>query len=83
MKIDRDTYLKALALFTIAHDHAQKAAEFCDQLAQVLGRKDWNDLDHIGDEVWNRGSHWGFDEALKLAGFEFDPPLPTPPQSGK
>lgn len=73
MKIDRDTYLKTLALFTIAKDHADKAAIFCDQLAAVLGRKDWNDLDHLGDEVWDRGRNRGFDEALKLAGFEFDP----------
>lgn len=67
--IDRDTYLKVLALFTVAHDYSEKAAEMSDQIAKVLGRKDWNDLDHLGDEIWSRGRHRGFDEALKLTGF--------------
>lgn len=72
--IDRQTYLLALACFTAAKRHSDRAVEFANELAKVLGREDYNDLDHLGDEIWTYpGTHWGFEEALKLAGFDFDP----------
>lgn len=68
--IDNDTRLKALGLFTLAQEHAQKAREFEAALARLLGREG-DTIDRFSDALYG-GPKWNkpFDELLRLEGFE-------------
>lgn len=68
-RLDRDAYLKALALFTIAHDHYRQGTTFEGALARHLG-VDRNDLGHISDAVYS--GDITFDEALKREGYTWE-----------
>jgi hypothetical protein len=68
--ITPDTRLKAFALFSMAHDHYAKAAEFETALAEMLGYTD-NYSGCISDEMVNGGN---FERALKNEGFEVRAP---------
>jgi hypothetical protein len=53
--IDRDTHLKALALFTIAQNHYRRCKEFEFELAQLLGyaADDGEYMGCISDEIYD------------------------------
>jgi hypothetical protein len=65
--LTRDDYLRALALYTVAMQDYRKCRQFEHALAHLLGRKDNNDLGHIGDFLYNEQDN--FDEALRREGF--------------
>jgi hypothetical protein len=63
--IDRDTYLKGLALFTLAHQHYCKAREFEQALFTLL---QVDDLGCLADEIYDERAG-SFDSGLKREGF--------------
>lgn len=74
-EIDRDTYLRALALFTMAREHAQKATLYQNALASLFG-KERHELDAFSDALYG-GERWDlpFDELLRREGyFMAEPP---------
>lgn len=62
--IKRGTYLQALALFTMADRHYQKARGFELELLSVLGIEE---NDHMSDEIYSLGVG-DFDDALARSG---------------
>lgn len=68
--ITPDDRLKALALFTVAKQHAHQSQLFYDALKNHLG---CDDSGQFSDLLWatdGLSSVADFDEALKLEGFE-------------
>ena len=63
-KIDRDTYLKALAFFTIGNELYVQARDFQLRMDELLGLEDGSRLD---DALYNNEKQRvrDFDEALK------------------
>lgn len=78
--IDRATYFSALGLFTVASKHMLMAKAAEGFLEELLGLE--SGASHLSDEIYSPGSHNGFDEALKRAGFVVEP-LPAPPAKGE
>lgn len=68
--ISHDDYLKAKALFTIASEHAREAEKFEATMARLLGA-DPMSAGHVSDDIWS--PQFGFEEALKLSGFQVEP----------
>lgn len=67
--INRETYLKALALFTLAHSHYQKMRDFEFELGNLLKCADEHGYGGvISDAIYEDGSA-NFDAALKKANF--------------
>lgn len=66
--IDQDTYLKALALATMASDLAVRARELQLTAGRLLGLEDGSHVDDAIYQDHRRISVSEFDEALKLAG---------------
>jgi len=68
-KISRDTYLKALGLYHLAHQHYEKSNEFADALEEILDvpTKDRRSS-HFYDEVFNCGPG-SLDDALRRADY--------------
>lgn len=64
--ISRDTYLKALALFTLATDHYKHLRESQIKMIEVLGLEN-DGCRHTDDAIYeeNGASVRDFDEALK------------------
>lgn len=68
--IDRDTYLRAFALFTTACDLSRQYNVLREQLARVLGLPDRTELGWIDEAMWDEdGSASEFDKALEKDGF--------------
>lgn len=66
--ITPDTKLKAFALFTMAHTHYQRAREFEEAIAEMLGyEEDGPYCGCISDEMCDGGN---FERGLKNEGFE-------------
>jgi hypothetical protein len=74
--ITRDQYLQALALFTMATEHARKGREFEEALARLFG-KERHEIDGFSDAIYG-GPQYAhpFDELLKREGFILEEPLP-------
>jgi hypothetical protein len=70
-KMSRDTYLKALGLFTLAHEHSLKAYEFESALKRLLGAGEEvaGDFGHVSDELYSSDEKVDFDEALRRANY--------------
>lgn len=68
--ITADTRLKAFALFTMAHDHYQRAREFEQAVADLLDVEDGPYCGCISDEMCDGGN---FDRGLKNEGFVVAP----------
>lgn len=67
-KIDADTKLKALALFTMAAERYRESQQFEKQLGRLLGYPDdENYLGCLSDELCN--PHGSFERGLKREGF--------------
>jgi hypothetical protein len=74
-KISRDDYLKALALFTMAHDHYAKAGTFGDALNRIImAAPEKYPGGHVDDAIYSdeRGTVEAFDEALRREGIEVE-----------
>ncbi len=74
-KITLDEYLKALALFTIAHDHYAKACEFAQALNRIImAVPEKYPGGHVDDAIYtdDRTTVENFDDALRLDGVEID-----------
>jgi len=74
-KINRDEYLRALALFVCANDHYVRSRRFEEQMARVLGVKD--DRHYCGlvsDALYvdEPATAHDFDTALKDSGIEVE-----------
>lgn len=72
MKIDHDTYLKALAMFTLANQFYKDARDIQLRMADMLGLEDGSQVDdavYSGDLATPRD----FDKALRLAGIRVAP----------
>lgn len=67
--IDRDTYLKALGLFTLAVTHARKAEEFEKALNMMLGLARGS---QFSDEIYQDAPN-NFDDALKREKITVEP----------
>lgn len=70
--ITHDTYMKALALFTLANDHAVQSTEYADGLCSLLGYSD-RYAGHVSDEIYSggrRASVATFRTALEKEGFK-------------
>lgn len=64
--INRQTYLQAVGLFTIAREHQKKCVEAEKALAALLGVKDDGGYcGHLSDEIYGDGD---FNAALKREG---------------
>lgn len=69
--ITADTRLKAFALFTMAHNHYERAREFEQAVADLLEIEDGPYCGCISDEMCGGGN---FDRGLKNEGFEVKAP---------
>lgn len=80
-KISWNTYLVALALFTIARSSMEKTDEFVAQMEETLGvPKNERRSSHFSDEVFSGGAV-SLDAALDRAGYLVEKPqAPEPPQ---
>lgn len=75
--ISRDTYLKALGLFTLANYHRLKCEEFSEALKLQLGiGEDWGAFTHITEEIWETKPN--FDKALERSGYVVEPQTEGP-----
>lgn len=76
--IDQDTYLKALALFTLGHHHMIKCYEFETALFRTLGLNAEEARaggTHLSDTMYSSDEKVDFDEALKRDGYVTEAPL--------
>lgn len=76
-EISYDEYLKALALFTVAHDHYVKAGTFGEALNRiVMVEPEKYPGGHVDDAIYSddRGTVEQFDEALKREGIKVAAP---------
>ncbi len=72
-EITRDEYLKALALFTMAHDHYVKAGTFGEALNRIIMNEPSKyPGGHTDDAIYSddRGTVDDFDEALRREGIK-------------
>ena len=72
-EISRDEYLKALALFTIAHDHYVKSGTFGETLNRIIMTEPKKyPGGHVDDAIYSDdlGSVENFDEALRREGIK-------------
>lgn len=70
--ITHDTYMKALALFTLANDHAVQSTQYADGLTSLLGY-DERYAGHISDEIYSGGQRTSvaaFNKALEKEGIK-------------
>lgn len=76
--ISRDTYLKALGMFTIANQFYKEARDIQLRLADFLGEEDGS---HIDDAIYSGdiASVRDFDAALKKASITVEPEAPELP----
>jgi len=76
-KIDRDTYLKALGLFTLAHQHSLKTYEFEAAMLAMIGL-DAEDAriggSHISAAIYSTDEKVDFNEVLKRDGYIVESP---------
>lgn len=73
-QISRDDYLRALALFTLAHEHYVEARRFGEALNRIImadPKETWPG-GHVDDAIYcdDRGSTGVFDEALRRTGIK-------------
>jgi hypothetical protein len=80
--LDRDTYLKTLALFTMANRKYLDGDQFMRELARLLGMPE-GDLGAISDAIFEERPD--FDRALEREGFTLatsDEGQPRGPEEG-
>lgn len=67
--ISRDTYLKALGLYHLAHQHSEKSNELADALEEILAvPEEDRRSSHFYDEVFRYGLG-SLDDALRRANY--------------
>jgi len=73
VEISHDEYLKALALFTMAHEHYVKAGTFSEALNRIIMVESKKyPGGHVDEAIYSddRGSVEDFNEALKREGIK-------------
>ncbi len=76
-EISRDEYLKALALFTMAHDHYAKSGTFGEALNRIIMTEPVKySGGHMDDAIYSdeAGTVERFDEALRREGIKIVDP---------
>lgn len=84
-QLDYDTYLKALALFTMAADRMAEAHALEAAMSDVLGYENDGSVycGHISDAIYNEAAGTrGFNRALRLQGFALPPEAATVRKAG-
>lgn len=77
-EISHDEYLKALALFTMAHDHYVKSGTFGEALNRIIMiEPERYPGGHVDDAIYSdeAGTVERFDEALRREGIVVTPPV--------
>lgn len=65
--VSADKKLTALALYTMARQHATEAQRYEEALHKLMGPAD-DRLDHFSDAIWGDGRRT-FEKAFELEGF--------------
>jgi hypothetical protein len=72
-QISHDDYLRALALYTVAHEHYVKSGQFAESLNQIImAVPEKYPGGHVDDAIYSdeRGTVATFEEALRREGIK-------------